>query len=144
MESAIRGLVLDSTVLVAAERAQLTTPEVLRNIRRSANAGDVSIVISVLTVAELGHGIYRANSPERRQQRRQFLDELKAHIPVHPITEATAEIIARVGGEQSAKGINLPLIDLMIGACALELGYAIGTDNERDFNRIPDLRVIIL
>jgi predicted nucleic acid-binding protein len=108
MESAIRGLVLDSTVLVAAERAQLTTPEVLRNIRRSANAGDVSIVISVLTVAELGHGI------------------------------------ARVGGEQSAKGINLPLIDLMIGACALELGYAIGTDNERDFNRIPDLRVIIL
>src|SRR4030095_16606921 len=126
MESAIRGLVLDSSVLVAAECAQLTTPEVLRNIRRSANAGDVSIVISVLTVAELGHGIYRANSPERRQQRRQFLDELKAHIPVHPITEATAEIIARVGGEQSAKGINLPLIDLMIGACALELGYAIG------------------
>jgi predicted nucleic acid-binding protein len=32
----------------------------------------------------------------------------------------------------------------MIGACALELGYAIGTDNERDFNRIPDLKVILL
>ena len=144
MESAIRGLVLDSSVLVAAERAKLTTPEVLRNIRASADVGDAPIVISVMTVAELAHGIYRANSPERRERRRQFVDELKTHIPVHPITEATAEIIARVGGEQAAKGINLPFIDLIIGACALELDYAIGTDNTRDYNRIPDLKIISL
>ena len=144
MESTIRGLVLDSSVLVAAERAKLTTPEVLRNIRASADIGDTPIVISAMTVAELAHGIYRANTPERRQRRRQFVDELKAHIPVHPITETTAEIIARVGGEEAAKGINLPFIDLIIGACALELGYAIGTDNTRDFNRIPDLKVISL
>ena len=144
MESTIRGLVLDSSVLVAAERAKLTTPEKLRNIRASADIGDAPIVISAMTVAELAHGIYRADSPERAQQRRQFVDELKAHIPVHPVAEATAEIIARVGGEQAAKGINLPFIDLIIGACAPELGYAIGTDNRRDFNRIPDLQVISL
>ena len=143
MESAIRGLVLDSSVLVAAERAKLTTPEVLRNIR-TAEVGDAPIVISVMTVAELAHGIYRANTPERRERRRQFVDELKTHVPIHPITEATAEIIARVGGEQAAKGINLPFIDLIIGACALELDYAIGTDNTRDFNRIPDLKIISL
>ena len=50
MESAIRGLVLDSSVLVAAERAKLTTPEVLRNIRASADVGDAPIVISAMTV----------------------------------------------------------------------------------------------
>jgi tRNA(fMet)-specific endonuclease VapC len=120
MEPAILGLVVDSSVLVGAERAKLTTPEVIKNIR--ASVGEVPIVISALTVAELAHGIYRANSPERSRQRRQFLDELKAHVPVHPVTEATAEIIARLGGEQSAKGINLPLGDLIIGACAIELG----------------------
>jgi len=81
MESAIRGLVLDSSVLVAAERAKLTTPEVLRNIR-TAEVGDAPIVISVMTVAELAHGIYRANTPERRERRRQFVDELKTHVPV--------------------------------------------------------------
>ena len=101
--------------------------------RATAEVGDAPIVISVMTVAELAHGIYRANTPERRERRRQFVDELKTHVPIHPITEATAEIIARVGGEQAAKGINLPFIDLMIGARALELGYAIGTDNTRDF-----------
>jgi predicted nucleic acid-binding protein len=104
--------------------------------------GDVAIVICSLTVAELAHGIYRAKTPERSRQRRQFLDELRAHVPVHPITEATAEIIAWIGAEQAAKGINLPLADLIIGACALELGYAVGTGNVRDFNRIPGLNVI--
>ncbi|HBY60145.1 MAG TPA: hypothetical protein DEH78_10005 [Solibacterales bacterium] len=142
MEPAILGLVLDSSILVAAERAKLTTPAVIKNIR--ASAGDVPIVICALTVAELAHGIYRANSPERSQQRRQFLDELKAQVPVHPVTEATAEIIARIGGEQAAKGINLPLGDLIIGACALELGYAIGTSNVRDFRRIPGLTILQL
>jgi predicted nucleic acid-binding protein len=145
MEPAIRGLVLDSSVLVAAERAKLTTPEVVRNIRAAiAIEDDVPIVISALSLAELAHGVYRANTSERRQRRRQFVDEMKTHIPVHLITGTTAEIIARVGGEQAAKGVNLPLADLIIGACALELGYAIGTGNRRDFDRIPDLKVISL
>jgi predicted nucleic acid-binding protein len=60
------------------------------------------------------------------------------------VTEVTAEIVARIGGEQAAKEINLPLGDLIIGACALELGYAIGTSNTRDFSRIPGLNVVQL
>jgi predicted nucleic acid-binding protein len=95
-------------------------------------------------VAEIGHGIYRASDAETRERRRAFLDELKATIPIHPFTDATAEIVARVGGEQAAQGMNLPLADLIIGACALELGFAVGTRNTSDFDRIPGLRVITL
>jgi predicted nucleic acid-binding protein len=142
MEAAILGLVLDSSVLIAAERKGLTTPQAIRNVCESA--GEVPIVICSLTVAELGHGIYRADTPERGRMRRQFLDEIKAHLPIHPVTEVTAEIVARVGGEQAQKGITLPLSDLIIGACALELGYSIGTSNVRDFNRIPGVQVIEL
>jgi predicted nucleic acid-binding protein len=106
MEAGLIGVVLDSSVLVAAERKGLTTPQAIRGIRQTISY--VPIVICALTVAELGHGIYRADTPERAQQRRQFLDELKAHIPIYPVTGATAEIIARIGGEQAAKGVNLP------------------------------------
>ncbi|MBV9500485.1 MAG: PIN domain-containing protein [Acidobacteriaceae bacterium] len=140
MESTALRVVLDSSALIGAERAKFKTPEVIKTIRSCI--GDLPIVISALTVAELGHGIYRAQTPERRQERRRFLDELKSQIPVHPVTEATAEIIARIDGEQAAKGINLPLSDLIIGACALELGYAIGTSNLRDFSRIPGMDII--
>src|SRR5438093_248987 len=107
MASALLGLVLDSSVLVAAERVGRTTREVIQDIRTVV--GEVPVIISALTIAELAHGIHRAQSSERAQQRRQFLDELKATIPIHPVTEATAEIIARIGSEQAAKGINLPL-----------------------------------
>lgn len=140
MESAILGLVLDSSVLIAAERRNLTPAQAIEDVVKTVGA--VPIILSSLTVAEIGHGIYRANTPEIRDRRRAFLDELKATIPIHPITEATAEIIARIGGEQASRGINLPFADLIIGSCALELGYAIGTDNLRDFKRIPDLRII--
>jgi len=142
MGPAVLGLVVDSSVLVAAERSRVTTPDVIGAIRKAV--GDVAIVICSLTVAELAHGIYRAKTPERSRQRRQFLDELMAHVSIHPITEATAEIIARIGAGQAAKGINLPLADLIIGACALELGYAVGTGNVRDFYRIPGLTVVHL
>jgi tRNA(fMet)-specific endonuclease VapC len=140
MESTVLGVVLDSSVLIGAERAKLATPDVIKSIRSAI--GDLPIIISALTVAELGHGIYRANTPERSRQRRRFLDEIKSHVPIHPITDTTAEIIARIDGEQAAKGITLPLADLIIGACALELGYAVVTANERHFEKIPGLKVI--
>jgi predicted nucleic acid-binding protein len=62
------------------------------------------IVLSAVTVAEIGHGIYRPNAQEIRQRRRAFLDDLKATVPIIPLTESTADIIARVGGEQAAQG----------------------------------------
>jgi predicted nucleic acid-binding protein len=61
MESAVLGLVLDSSVLVAAERQKLTTPQVIRKVRETA--GDVTIVICPMTIAELAHG-RTANRPE--------------------------------------------------------------------------------
>jgi len=139
MEPTILGLVLDSSVLIAAERRNRTAAQAVDRVLQTI--GEIPIVLSAMTVAEIGHGIYRANTPDLRDRRRAFLDELKATVPIHPITEATAEIAARVGGEQAAKGINLPLADLLIGACALELGYAVGTGNFRDFGRIPGLQV---
>ena len=68
MEPPVLGLVLDSSVLVAAERAGLKTPDLIKSIRSST--GDVPIIVSALTVAELAHGIHRANSAERSRMRR--------------------------------------------------------------------------
>ena len=140
MEPPVLGVVLDSSVLVRAERSQVSTPETIQNVRDLV--GDVPIVICWMTVAEIAHGIYRADTPERSQMRRQFVEELKTHVPIQPLTVETADIIARLGAEQAAKGINLPLADLIIGACALELGYAVLTHNVRHFQKVPGLRVL--
>ena len=53
MESAILGLVLDSSVLIAAERRKLTAAKTIEDIRQAI--GEVPVVLSAVTVAEIGH-----------------------------------------------------------------------------------------
>jgi predicted nucleic acid-binding protein len=101
MEATVLGLVLGSSILITAERSGLRTPEAIKRVRQSV--GDIEIVISSMTIAELGHATYRTESTQRSQERRQFLDELKAQVPVHSITATTAEIIAKIGGQQAAR-----------------------------------------
>ena len=79
--------------------------------------------------------IYRADTPERRERRRVFLDELKAAVPVYPITDSTAELVGKIGAESSATGVTIPFDDLLIGTCALERGYAVATRNLRHFQK---------
>ena len=97
-----------------------------------------------MTLAELVHGVARANTSEIRIARRAFIDELKKHVPVHPVTDSTAEIAGQISGEQAAKGITLAADDLLIGASAIEQGYAVATLNIRHFEKIPGLRVLSL
>jgi predicted nucleic acid-binding protein len=102
------------------------------------------VALCSISVAELAHGIHRADTPERRQARRAFLDDLKATLPVYPITADTAELAGQINAESSQKGITIPFDDLLIGACALERGYAIATRNVRHFRKIPGLQLISL
>jgi predicted nucleic acid-binding protein len=104
--------------------------------------GEIEIAISAVTLAELVHGAVRANTSEVRDPRRNFIDELKKHVPVHPVTDSTAEIAGQLSGEQAAKGITLPVDDLLTGASAIEQGYAAAPLNARHFQNIPGLRVL--
>jgi len=63
-------------------------------------------------------------------------------VPVYPITEATAELVGRIGAESAVRRVVVPFDDLLIGACALERGYAVATRNPRHFGKIPGLTVI--
>ena len=139
MESAVLGLIVDSSILIEAERKGQTVTQLLEHIRQTF--GEVEIAACAVSIAELVHGIHRAQSPEMRQRRREFVDELKRHVPVHPITEETAEIIGRISGEQAARGIKLPFTDLAIGASALEQNFGVATLNGRHFDKIPNLVV---
>jgi tRNA(fMet)-specific endonuclease VapC len=142
MESPLLGLILDSSVIIAAERNRQTVEQLLTSVGQAF--GEVEIAISAVTLAELVHGVARANTPEIRIARRAFIDELKKHVPVHPVTDSTAEIAGQISGEQAAKGVTLPADDLLIGASALEQGYAVATLNTRHFEKIPGLQVLSL
>lgn len=131
------GLILDSSVVIASERLGQTAYQMLEAI--SHQKGDPEIAVSVVTVLELAHGVTRANTPERRAGRQQFLDDLLAGMPVHPLTVAIALRAGQTDGQMQASGMRLALTDLLIGSTALELGYSVATANVRHFAMIPDL-----
>jgi predicted nucleic acid-binding protein len=140
MEAANLGVILDSSVVIEAERQHLNVAQFLKLVVEKV--GEMEAAIYSITVAELVHGIYRADTPERRERRRTFLDELKATVPVYPITDNTAELVGRVGAESSTIGVTIPFDALLIGACALERSYAIATCNFRHFQKIPGLTLM--
>jgi predicted nucleic acid-binding protein len=133
---------LDSTAAVAAERQGKNARQLLESV--ALETGDDGIAVSVITVLELAHGITRADTTERRERRQRFLDELLTGVPIQPVTVPIALRAGQIDGQSQAKGIRIPLSDLLIGTSALELGYGVGTANVRHFQLIPGLNVIQL
>lgn len=133
------GLILDSSVLVAAERRGQNARQMLASIRVSV--GETDVALSVVGLIELAHGAARADSPQRKTQRHQFIQELLTALPIHAVSVPIALRAGQMDGENQAKGVRLPLADLLIGVTALELGYGVATANLRHFRLIPGLTV---
>jgi predicted nucleic acid-binding protein len=134
------GLILDSSVLIAAERKGQNARQALSEIAMRAAGEDVAV--SVVTLIELAHGVARANTPQRNATRRQFLNELMTVLPVHPVTVSVALRAGQIDGENTAKGVRVALSDLLIGVTALELGYRVATANVRHFQLVPGLGIV--
>ena len=111
MEPTFLGLVLDSSIVIDAERKHQTIEDLLTAMR---------------------------------QRRRGFIDELKKHVPVQPVTDESGELAGTISGRLAAKGIKIQVDDLLTGVAALEQGYTVATLNRRHFEKIPSLIVVSL
>jgi predicted nucleic acid-binding protein len=140
------GLVLDSSVIIAAERetrgAQESVSQLLESL--SAEHSETEFLLSAITVMELEHGWHRAKTPEIAAKRRRYLDEVLAVLPVEPFTGEMGSPAAKVDVEMKKAGLVIATADLLIGITALHLGYAVGTRNVRHFRMIPGLKVLPL
>jgi tRNA(fMet)-specific endonuclease VapC len=63
-------------------------------------------------------------------------------MAVVPVSAEIAELEGRIEGEQAALGISIAFEDLLIGATALHMNYAVVTLNLRHFQIIPSLSVV--
>lgn len=136
------GLILDSSVVIAAERRGDNVAQMLKGI--VAATGDQRAVISSVGLTELVHGVYRAQTTEARNRRDSFIHELLNDVEVYPFTKETALLAGKIDGEQRSRGVTIPFGDLLIGATALEVGYSLLTVNVRHFRLVPGLTVVRL
>jgi len=136
------GLILDSSVAVAAERRGDTIEQFIQRIVDAT--GDQQAALSAVGVTELIHGIYRADTLERRARREAFVEELLTALTVYPFTIDAARLAGKLDAEQQSRGVVVPVADLLIGATALSLGFSVLTVNPRHFRQLPGLSVVQL
>jgi tRNA(fMet)-specific endonuclease VapC len=134
------AIVLDSSVIIAAERRGRTVGEILEQVK--AARGEVEIGLSVMTIAKLMHGAYRTQTQAQQQRRPECIERLSSDVPVHPVTLDIARLAGRIEGQQKSLGIQLAFENLLIGATVLPLGFDVATLNLRDFQKIPGLSLI--
>jgi len=128
-------VLIDSSVLIAAERRQLDLDAVLQRL------GDEEMALSAVTASELLHGVFRAGMRARRAPREAFVERTLGAFPVLAFDLTAARIHARIWASLAAKGLTVGAHDLLIAATALAHGATVATRDERSFPRIPGLRL---
>ena len=129
------GLIVDSSVLIATERAGGRLDELL------ALFGDEPIAIAAITASEILAGVYRSGPSDRQLKRQEYVEEVLARIAVLPFDLSLARVYARIAAQLVALGQIIATHDLLIAATALAHGYAVLTFNVRDFSRVEGLEV---
>ncbi|MDY7033784.1 MAG: type II toxin-antitoxin system VapC family toxin [Thermodesulfobacteriota bacterium] len=132
------GIIFDTSLLIEAERGHLDIEAFIKD-REEEPFG-----LSVITVAELLHGVHRADSSKRRLKRSAYVEKVIELLPVYPFDIVTARIYAEIWAYLGRKGIQIGAHDLMIGATALSLGFSVATFKKRHFERIEGLKIEIL
>jgi tRNA(fMet)-specific endonuclease VapC len=135
------GMILDTGVFVIGERRGLQLPALLSLLRERFTEQPMDI--SVITIAELTHGIYRADSAERSRTRADFVGTISNQLAIHDLTPNLAKLVGRIEGEQAALGNTIAFEDLVIGATALSLNFSVLTANAKHFHLIPNLNVLV-
>ena len=133
------GLLIDSTLLIHAERSRLTPEQLLAEILD--RWGDVELAISAMSAGELFHGCWRADTPARRASREEFVESLLSTIPVVALGLPIMRIFGEIDARLRAKGNTIPTSDLLVASTALSRGDEIVTGNIRHFRRVPGLDV---
>ena len=128
------GLILDSSVLIAAERGLLDLAVALGDHR------DETFAISAVTASELLHGMHRVTA-SKRARTEAFVEGILEKLPVLAFDIRSARVHARLWAEAVATGSSVGERDLLIAATALAHDYGVITRDERSFRRIPGLRV---
>ncbi len=130
------GALIDSSVLIAAERGSLDLDVVLDEYRR------VEFAIAAVTASELLHGVHRADSDHRRSSREAFVETLLLRLPVLAFDLIAARVHARLWAQLATQGVAIGAHDLLIAATAIARGLDVVTRDERSFPGIPGLSLL--
>ena len=110
-------------------------PEVTTRFRQMQH-GDATL--SVITYGEL---LYGAERSQQRTRALESLARLVSLLPVLPLPEEAASTYGEIRATLEKRGEMIGGNDLWIAAHAKSAGLTLVTNNEREFKRVPGLKL---
>ena len=110
-------------------------PEKVLTRFRQERLGDIAI--SSVTAAELAFGVAKSGSARNRQGLEMFLSTLE----ILPFDEAAIWHYGDLRADLELRGQSIGSLDTMIAAHALTTDTILVTNNTREFERVPGLRL---
>ena len=131
-------MILDTSIIIEYERRSSKIQAFASRYPQEA------VSLSVITAAELLHGIHRANSASRRLRRSSFVEDVLSRFPIMDFDLAIARVYSELWATLEKQGMRISAHDLIIGATALSHDESVATFDKRDFTKIPGLRVELI
>ena len=97
-----------------------------------------SVGISAITFSEMMFGAAKSRWPE---QNRAALVQFAAPLEILSYDDAAAQHYGELRATLERQGTPIGSMDMLIAAHALSLGCVLVTNNEREFSRVPRLRI---
>ena len=98
--------------------------------------GDIGI--SSITVAELKFGVQKSQSVEKNQQ---ALMQFLLPLTIAKFDTAAANVYGEIRATLEKQGIPIGSLNILIAAHALSLDLTLITNNIKEFDRVPNLKL---
>ncbi|MCE7026756.1 type II toxin-antitoxin system tRNA(fMet)-specific endonuclease VapC [Jiella avicenniae] len=108
------------------------------HVREKFNALAEQLCISSITLGELHYG---AQKSARREENLTAIEQFGARLDVLPFADKAAAHYGQLRAEWKRAGTPCGPHDMQIGAHARSEGLILVTNNRREFDRMPGLRV---
>lgn len=132
------GVILDTSVLIKWERKAGSLEAY------AASHADEPVGLSVITAAELLHGVHRADTAVRRLKRSAYVEQILSSFPLYDFDLGVGRVYAELWATLERRATKVSAHDLIIGATAVSRSDTVLTLNRRDFGKIPGLSVELL
>ena len=94
--------------------------------------------ISSITLSELEYGIVKSSNPD---QNRFALAQFLAPMEILPYGDEAAQQYGRLWAFLEKGSTPIGSLDMLIAAHALSIDCILVTNNEKEFNRVPNLNI---
>lgn len=124
---------LDTNICIYAIKNK--PEQVLEKLKENLSNG---ICISAITLAELQHGVEKSMNPEKNSM---ALLQFLSILDILPFDDLAAVEYGKICAYLQKRGTPIGTMDMLIAAHAKIENLIIVTNNVREFERVPDLKI---